>query len=111
VKEAAVSEWVTVARAGELADGELMAATVEDEEIVVANVGGRYRALGATCTHEGGPLYEGTIEDGAVMCPWHGSMFDLQSGAAVAPPAEDDVAVYDVRLEADEIQVRLSAGR
>lgn len=105
-----MSEWVTVARVDEIADGELMAATVEGEEIVVANLGGRYRALGATCTHEGGPLYEGEIEDGAVMCPWHGSMFDLESGAAVAPPAEDGVAVYDVRVEADEIQVRAPAG-
>ena len=105
-----MSEWVTVAHVGEIADGELRAATVGGEEIFVAHVGGRYRALGATCTHEGGPLNEGEIEDGAVVCPWHGSMFDLASGAAVAPPAEDGVAVYDVRVEGGDVQVRMPVG-
>jgi nitrite reductase/ring-hydroxylating ferredoxin subunit len=105
-----VSEWVTVARVDELAEGGLIAATVEGEEVVVAKVSGECRALGAICTHEGGPLYEGEIEDGAVTCPWHGSMFDLQTGEAVAPPAEEGVPVYDVRVEADEIQVRAPSG-
>ncbi len=104
-----MSEWVTVGRVDELGEHALMAATVEGEEVVVANVSGDYRALAATCPHEGGPLYEGEIDDGAVMCPWHGSLFDLHSGEAVGPPAEERVAVYEVRVEADEIQVRASA--
>jgi 3-phenylpropionate/trans-cinnamate dioxygenase ferredoxin component len=104
-----MSEWVTVGRVDELGENALMAATVEGEEVVVASVGGEYRALGATCTHEGGPLYEGEIDDGAVMCPWHGSLFDLHSGEAVGPPAEEGVAVYEVRVEADELQVRAPA--
>lgn len=105
-----MSEWVTVAQVGELAEGELVAASVDDEEVVVAHVGGEYRALGAVCTHEGGPLYEGDIEDGAVMCPWHGSLFDLQTGEAVGPPAREGVAVYEVRVEGQEIQVRAPQG-
>jgi nitrite reductase/ring-hydroxylating ferredoxin subunit len=104
-----MSEWVTVGRADELAEDALMAATVEGEEVVVAHASGEYRALGAICTHEGGPLYEGEIDDGAVMCPWHGSLFDLQSGDAVGPPAEEGVAVYEVRVEAGVIQVRAPA--
>jgi|SRR5215217_6813344 len=104
-----MSEWVTVGRVDELGENALMAATVGGEEVVVASVGGEYRALGATCTHEGGPLYEGEIDDGAVMCPWHGSLFDLHSGEAVGPPAEEGVAVYEARVEADEIQVRAPA--
>ena len=101
-----MSEWVTVGGVDELGEDALMAAAVEGEEVVVAHVSGEYRALGATCTHEGGPLYEGEIDDGAVMCAWHGSLFDLQSGDAVGPPAEEGVAVYEVRVEAEEIQVR-----
>ena len=51
-----MSEWVTVGRVDELGEDALMAATVQGEEVVVAHVSGEYRALGATCTHEGGPL-------------------------------------------------------
>jgi nitrite reductase/ring-hydroxylating ferredoxin subunit len=105
-KEEGVLEWMTVAAADDLAEGELMGTIVDGEDVVVAKVSGELRALGGACTHEGGPLSEGEIEDGTVMCPWHGSMFDLQTGQAVAPPATEGVAVYEVRVHAGDIQVR-----
>jgi len=101
-----MSEWVTVATAGELTEGEKTGGTVAGEEVLVANVGGQYRAVGATCTHAGCSLADdGELEDGTVMCGCHGSIFDLETGEAVGPPADEPVPVYQVRVEEGEVQV------
>jgi 3-phenylpropionate/trans-cinnamate dioxygenase ferredoxin component len=104
---AAVNRWITVATVDELPEGELLGATVDGLDVLVANVGGRYRSIGSECTHEGCALHEGELdaEDGVVTCPCHGSMFDLETGEAVAPPAQAPEPVYRVRVEGDEIQV------
>jgi nitrite reductase/ring-hydroxylating ferredoxin subunit len=86
-------------------EGEMIGVTVEGLELLVANVGGQYRAIGSICTHEGGPLAEGDLYDSIVTCPWHGSEFDVETGEAVTPPAMEPEPVYEVRVEGDEIQV------
>ncbi len=98
-------EWVVVAKTEEVPDGEMLAATVDGLELLVANVGGKYRAIGSVCTHEGGPLAEGDLYDGIVTCPWHGSEFDVATGEVETPPATQPEPVYEVRVEGDEIQV------
>jgi nitrite reductase/ring-hydroxylating ferredoxin subunit len=100
-----VPEWVTVAKTEDLSDDEMIGVKVDDAEILVANVGGEYRAIGAVCTHEGGPLPEGELFQGIVTCPWHASEFDLKTGEVVTPPATEPEPVYEVRVEGDEIQV------
>ena len=76
----------------------------------MANVGGEYRAIGATCTHAGCNLaLDGELEGDTVVCGCHGSIFDLASGEAVGPPAEDPVPVFQVRVEGEELQVAPSA--
>jgi nitrite reductase/ring-hydroxylating ferredoxin subunit len=103
----AVTEWITVAKAEDLPEGGMIGATVDGVDVLVANLSGRYRAIGSECTHEGCTLHEGELdaEDRVVTCPCHGSMFDLDTGEAVAPPAQEPEPVYQVRVEVDEIQV------
>jgi nitrite reductase/ring-hydroxylating ferredoxin subunit len=103
----AVTEWFTVAKAEDLPEGEMIGARVDGVDVLVANVGGRYRSIGSECTHEGCALHEGELdaEDGVVTCPCHGSMFDLETGEVVAPPAQGPEPVYQVRVEGDEIRV------
>jgi glycine betaine catabolism B len=98
-------EWVTVAKTEDLPEGEMIAATVDGFELLVAKVGGHYQAIGSVCTHEGGPLAEGDLYDSIVTCPWHGSEFDLETGKAKTPPATEPEPVYEVRGEGYEIQV------
>ena len=98
-------EWVTVARADEISDGQMVSATVDGIELLVANVGGEYRSIGDVCTHAQCSLAEGEIEDGTVICPCHGSVFDLRSGEVLEPPATEGEPVYQARVEGDEIQV------
>lgn len=98
-------EWVTVAKTEDLPEDEMIGVTVDGAEVLVANVGGAYKAIGAICTHEGGPLPEGELYEGVVTCPYHAGEFDLETGEAVTPPPTENEPVYDVRIEGDEIQV------
>jgi glycine betaine catabolism B len=100
-----VPEWATVAKTEDLPEDEMIGVTVEGEEILVANVGGEYRAIGAICTHEGGPLPEGELFDGIVTCPYHAGEFNVETGEAVTPPPTKNEPVYEVRVEGDAIQV------
>ena len=68
-----------------------------DKLICVANVDGEIHAMENTCLHQGGPLGQGVIEDGKVVCPWHGWAWDPKTGQSGPPDAK--IAVYPVRIE------------
>ncbi len=74
---------------------------VEGRPVAVFNVGGTLFALDAKCTHVGGPLEAGPVRGTMVTCPWHGSEFDLTTGAVLKGPAVKPVKAYRVRVEAD----------
>ncbi|HEY1678010.1 MAG TPA: Rieske (2Fe-2S) protein [Candidatus Sulfotelmatobacter sp.] len=78
-------------------------------EICVANVNGIFSALDNVCLHVGGPLGQGTIENGKVVCPWHGWAYDPATGAAVHNP-NAKVAVYPLQIENGEVLIDLQAG-
>ena len=88
-----------------LPDGGLLAGRVGDEAVVVAREGDRIFAVGATCTHYGGPLADGIVAGGAVRCPWHHAAFDLATGEAVTPPARDPIACWRVERRGDLVVV------
>jgi nitrite reductase/ring-hydroxylating ferredoxin subunit len=100
-----VSEWVTVASTGELGEGELLAAEVDGEAVVLARVDGIYHAIGDVCTHAECSLGDGWIEERAVVCVCHGSAFDLATGEVVNGPAKEPERVYQVRVAGEEIQL------
>ncbi len=81
-----------------LADGGILLGHVDGAAVVLAREGDRFFALGAICTHQGGPLAEGLVVDGAIRCPWHHACFDLRNGLASRPPALDPVASYEVEV-------------
>jgi nitrite reductase/ring-hydroxylating ferredoxin subunit/uncharacterized membrane protein len=66
-------------------------------DLVVIREGERILALHAQCAHAGGPLPEGTLVDGAIECPWHGSRFRMTDGHVVQGPSMYDQPAYDVR--------------
>ena len=101
-----MSEWVTVARAGELAPGEWRVVDVDDTQIAVFNLDGRFHAIVDVCTHDGGQLTGGTVEGDQVVCPRHGARFCIRTGAALSAPAYEPTATFPVRVENGKIQVR-----
>ena len=91
--------------ASQLADGAMIGGRVGDEAVLLARAGGRCFAIGATCTHYGGPLAEGLLDGEIVHCPWHHAKFDLRTGVASGPPAIDPVPCW--RVEEKDGRVRV----
>jgi nitrite reductase/ring-hydroxylating ferredoxin subunit len=82
------SDYVRVADKSEIAGGKMKKVTLDDKEILIANVSGNYYAVGSECTHFGGDLSEGVLEGNVVTCPNHRAKFDVTTGKVVSPPAE-----------------------
>jgi NADPH-dependent 2,4-dienoyl-CoA reductase/sulfur reductase-like enzyme/nitrite reductase/ring-hydroxylating ferredoxin subunit len=83
-----------------------LAGRVGDEAVLVSRLGGELFAIGATCTHYGGPLAEGLAAGGTVRCPWHHACFDLRTGEAVKAPAFDPVPRWKIEVEKGRLFLR-----
>jgi len=88
-------------------DGEMKQVSVNDADILVARVNGKYHAVGAFCTHYGAPLVEGALNGERLVCPWHHACFNVTNGEMEEPPALDDLPCYEVRVENEQIIVRV----
>lgn len=102
-----MSEFVRVCPASQLpAAGGVAEFIVNGRPLCVANVAGAIAVLGGTCPHEGGPLGEGTIEGGRVVCPWHNYSFDVHTGAADQEP-ELKTQVFESAIVDGELRAKL----
>ena len=98
---------IKVANKNDLAPGKAISASVNNKEIAIFNIDGKFYAIDNECTHAGGPLCEGELGGTTVTCPWHGATFDVASGAALGAPAFTGVCSYKVHVEGDEIKVEM----
>jgi glycine betaine catabolism B len=99
-------DFVKVAETKDIQATQMKAVEVAGEDICVANVDGKYYAIGNICAHVGGPLDQGTLEGYQVECPWHGSKFDVRTGEPTKPPAKNPEPTYEVKVEVDNILLR-----
>ena len=88
-----------------LADGVPLRGRVDGEAVIVVRRGEEIYAIGATCSHYGGPLADGLVVDDTVRCPWHHACFSLRTGEALRTPALNPVSSYDVRRRGDSVFV------
>jgi 3-phenylpropionate/trans-cinnamate dioxygenase ferredoxin subunit len=102
-----MGDFITVAAVGEIPAGGMKAVSAGGESVIVVEQDGEYFALQDRCSHEEFPLSEGELEDGEITCILHGARFDVRSGTPKSLPAILPVKKYDVRVEGDEIQVRV----
>jgi 3-phenylpropionate/trans-cinnamate dioxygenase ferredoxin subunit len=86
-------------QADEVPPGTMSRAYVNNQEIAIYNVGGKFYATQNACTHMGGPLCEGSLSGDIVTCPWHGSQFNVTTGEVVQDPAEDPLTTYPVAVK------------
>jgi nitrite reductase/ring-hydroxylating ferredoxin subunit len=98
-------DFVRVADIKDIQPSTMKAVEVAGEKICVANVEGKYYAIGNVCTHVGGPLAEGTLDGYEIECPWHGSKFDVRSGEPTRPPAKRPEPTYEIKVEGNNLLI------
>jgi len=100
-------QYTTVASLKDLKTSKLMCVKPQGLRIALAYVDGKVFAVDDMCTHEDASLSKGSLHGECVKCPLHGSRFDLNTGAALDEPAEDAITTYPVKIEGDDILVKL----
>jgi metal-sulfur cluster biosynthetic enzyme/nitrite reductase/ring-hydroxylating ferredoxin subunit len=103
-----MSDFVRVAKTTDLSDPGQMLAEVDDRIVVLMQVGGEFFCLDDVCTHDGGPLSDGRLDDHTIACPRHGAKFDIRSGKALTMPATEDTVAHEVQIRGDEVWVRIN---
>lgn len=101
-----MSEFITVAKIGDIPEGEGRAFVCLDQRVAIFNNDGVLNAIDDMCPHMGASLAEGHLENGVVACPLHGWRFDTTDGTW-CDNRRVKIDAYEVRLVGDEIQVRL----
>jgi 3-phenylpropionate/trans-cinnamate dioxygenase ferredoxin component len=98
--------FVTVARAEEIGEGEVTAFAVGDDEVAIARVNGDLFAFSDICTHRACNLSSGGEIDGtSIECECHGSVFSMETGEVLNPPATEPLGTFEVREQDGEVQV------
>jgi 3-phenylpropionate/trans-cinnamate dioxygenase ferredoxin subunit len=100
-------DFKTAAKTSDIPVGQVRVFAVGGFDVAIANVDGSFYAIDDVCTHDGGPLGEGTLFGDQVECPRHGARFDVKTGRVKALPAVLPVHTYEVLVEGDEIKVRV----
>lgn len=102
-----MADFVKIATREQLPpEGQAREFPVGDKMICVANVGGTISAMDNVCLHRGGPIGQGIVEGGKVVCPWHGWQWDPQTGEAAHSPAAK-VAIYPLKIDGDDVLVEI----
>jgi nitrite reductase/ring-hydroxylating ferredoxin subunit len=102
----APDEFTVVASSDALTEGSMICAHAGDADVLLVRQHGRVCALAHACAHLGGPLSEGTLKDGSVVCPWHGSEFSLDDGRVLNGPSTHNQPLFEARERNGQIEVR-----
>ena len=94
-----------VTAASEVPEGEVRVVSCRGRSLALSNVEGSLHAIDNVCTHDNGPLGEGRLWNGRVICPRHGAAFDAATGKVLSLPAVRDVVPYEVTVEGDDVYI------
>ena len=101
------NESNAVAKLSEIAPGTTKKITIGSTDVLLCNVAGTIHAIEDVCSHDGGELDQGELEDCRIMCPRHGAYFDVTTGQALTLPAILPIPTYAVSIDGDEIRISL----
>jgi nitrite reductase/ring-hydroxylating ferredoxin subunit/uncharacterized membrane protein len=105
-----VEDWTPALADAELVEGRPRRVTVSGVDVFVLRTDGSVHALANRCSHRGGPLHKGRVDEDTVTCPWHLSTFRLDDGSVVRGPATAPQPGFDVRVREGMIEVRSRRG-
>jgi 3-phenylpropionate/trans-cinnamate dioxygenase ferredoxin subunit len=98
-------EYLDIAPASELPAGERLFVEIEGRPIVIFNIAGSFYSIADVCSHDDGPVGEGSLQGCNITCPRHGAQFDVRTGKVVQMPAVVDIPAYPVRVVGGLIQL------
>jgi nitrite reductase/ring-hydroxylating ferredoxin subunit len=108
-----MSGLVRVCSISDVPEGQIKTFRVNGKDVLIATIDGRFYSMGAWCTHEDGPLHEGTLSGMILTCPDHSAQFDLRDGSVNMGPSGDDPStinpepVYEVVVQGDDIMLKM----
>jgi len=100
-----MSDFVVVARVDDIEEGVVKVVRVGDAPIGLTKIEGELFAFADVCTHDGGPVAEGELDEYIITCPRHGAKFDIRTGKVKQLPAVTPIPVYAVKVEDDSVLV------
>jgi 3-phenylpropionate/trans-cinnamate dioxygenase ferredoxin subunit len=103
-----MSEFIPAAKVSEFPSSGKLCLELDDRFIVIVKIEDNFFCLDDVCTHDGGTLGDGELTGNCLICPRHGARFDVRTGEAVTMPATEATASHEVKVEGDEILVKLS---
>jgi glycine betaine catabolism B len=92
-------DFVKAANVKDIQPSQMKEVEIHGETICLANIEGKYYAIGNVCTHLGGPLAQGKLEGYEVQCPWHGSRFDIRTGKVARSPAMRSEPTDEIKVQ------------
>ena len=105
-----MSEFIKAATTSELSAGGKLLVEVYEQLVILFQVGDDYFCLDDVCTHDGGTLSDGEFEGHEIACPRHGAKFDVRCGKAICMPATQNTGSHEVKVDGDDILVKLAEG-
>lgn len=109
--QSAPAEFTPVLAEADLPEDQPRRGETPGMPVVLVRHGGQIYALADTCAHLGGPLSQGTLQDGSIICPWHGSRFSLAEGRTLDGPSAFPQPTLEVRVRDGQIEVRAPDAR
>jgi 3-phenylpropionate/trans-cinnamate dioxygenase ferredoxin subunit len=102
-----IMAFVKVAKASGAPAGIVLGYEIDGRKVAVANMGGKFYAFEDHCSHRGAQLSKGLLMGNVVVCPLHGSQFDVTTGLKIYGPAHGPIKTYPVKVEGDDVLVDL----
>ena len=99
--------FIKLASTNDAKPNSMMGVTINDQKILLANVNGNYYAIGDKCMHRGCQLSKGKLQGETVVCPCHGSTYDLKTGNFVKGPTKKPEPAYELKVENNDILINL----
>lgn len=100
-------QFVTVAEVSAVPDGSMLSVDLDGRMLIVFHEGSEWFCLDDVCSHDGGSLSDGEYSGHQIKCPRHGARFDVRSGKPLCMPATQPTGTHEIRIEGEQVQVRL----
>ena len=101
-----MSTWISVFSVDDIENGQHRVVDIDDTEVVIFKVDNDFFAIENVCSHDGGEIASGVLENGEIICPRHGARFCIKTGDVKSPPAYEGVEYYAVRIENNIVQIQ-----